>query len=268
MIANISSLGTGPQLIVFTDLDGTLLDHHTYDYAPAQPTFERLRRHKIALILASSKTAAEMIPLRTVLGFSHCPMICENGSGTVPGGEDRLPPTNTYQRLRQALGEVEPSLRDLFQGFGDLGSEGIAEVTGLTIEAAERAAKRQFSEPGLWRGTNAQAQAFLAALGEFGITGRLGGRFLTLSFGATKALQMAAITTAENAQVTIALGDAPNDAQMLSAADYAIVLPNAQGHPVEVQTRDGAEVIHADQPGPVGWNASLGALLTRLGLED
>ena len=30
------------RLVVFTDLDGTLLDHHSYGYAPAQPALDAL----------------------------------------------------------------------------------------------------------------------------------------------------------------------------------------------------------------------------------
>jgi len=80
---------------------------------------------------------------------------------------------------------------------------------------------------------------------------------------------MAQITGDMSGKIVIALGDAPNDAEMLSASDYAIVLPNAQGHPVTVETGpNGPKVIRARQPGPLGWNTELGALLTRLGVGE
>ena len=69
------------RVIVFTDLDGTLLDHESYGYAPALPLLSRLRAAGIPLILASSKTAAEIAPLRADLGFADCPAIVENGAG-------------------------------------------------------------------------------------------------------------------------------------------------------------------------------------------
>lgn len=34
--------GSGPPLLVFTDLDGTLLDHESYDWSPARPALNRL----------------------------------------------------------------------------------------------------------------------------------------------------------------------------------------------------------------------------------
>jgi len=55
------------QLLVFTDLDGTLLTHEGYSWQPAAPALERLRQLDIPLILNSSKTAAEIAALREEL---------------------------------------------------------------------------------------------------------------------------------------------------------------------------------------------------------
>jgi HAD superfamily hydrolase (TIGR01484 family) len=49
-------------LLVFTDLDGTLLDHHTYSFEPALPALNSLKEKNIPLIICTSKTRAE-IPL-------------------------------------------------------------------------------------------------------------------------------------------------------------------------------------------------------------
>lgn len=255
-------------MIVFSDLDGTLLDHSSYDYAPARPTLERLRRTGIPLVLASSKTAAEMVPLRRALGFEDCPLICENGAGVVAPGEAGDDVSGPYENLRRALDRVEPPLRACFEGFGDMDVARISAVTGLPEEQAVLAARRAFSEPGIWTGSDAQRDAFLEQLSYHRVTARRGGRFLTLSFGSTKADQMARITAQSARSVTIALGDAPNDAEMLNAADYAIVLPNAQGHPVDVSEAGRGRVLRATQPGPEGWNAALGDLLTELDVAE
>lgn len=268
MTANIDPSELTAQLIVFTDLDGTLLDHDSYDHSPAAPTLARLRRHGIPLILASSKTATEMIPLRRDLGFENCPLICENGGGVVASGDAKKGSADAYIKLRRALDDIDPALRQGFEGFGDMTPARISEATGLPPEQAEMAALRAFSEPGIWTGTEAERDAFLAHLSYHGVTARYGGRFLTLSFGATKADQMAQIARQLGRSVIVALGDAPNDADMLNAADYAIVLPNAQGHPVEVAEDAGTRVLRAAEPGPVGWNATLGALLSDLGVTD
>ncbi|MCE8458362.1 HAD-IIB family hydrolase, partial [Rhodovulum sulfidophilum] len=62
-----------PALLIFTDLDGTLLDHETYSHAEAAPALTALRAAGVPVILASSKTAAEIAPLRAELGLSAHP---------------------------------------------------------------------------------------------------------------------------------------------------------------------------------------------------
>ena len=91
--------------MIFTDLDGTLLDHETYDWSPAAPLLGRLTAAGIPVCLASSKTAAEMVPLRAAMGLSAAPLICENGAGIVPGGEATATGADrsAYARLRAAL---------------------------------------------------------------------------------------------------------------------------------------------------------------------
>ncbi len=268
MTANTTFSHPAADVIVFTDLDGTLLDHNSYDYAPAQPTLDRLRRLYIPLILASSKTAAEMVLFRQELGFEECPLICENGAGVVPAGSAADGDNADYVQLRSVLETVPSALRGCFEGFGDMTPERISEITGLSKSQAKKAAERAFSEPGLWTGSDADRETFLSYLSNHGVSARLGGRFLTLSFGGTKADQMDRICAQLGRHRTIALGDAPNDAEMLNRADYAIVLPNAHGHPVTLSKEKAAGVIHAKHPGPTGWHEALSVVLDGFGIAD
>ena len=258
-----SSSAIATRLIVFSDLDGTLLDHKDYGYGPAVPTLTRLARNGIPLILASSKTAAEMIPLRAELGLEQWPLMCENGAGVVHASTD-AGLDEDYQRLRSVLNGLPPELRSGFEGFGDMGAERIAELTGLPLFVAKRAAQRQFSEPGIWSGTDDAAQEFLKVLASHGVSTNQGGRFLTLSFGSNKVDHMRQIAEGLGRDQSIALGDAPNDAEMLQAATHAIVMPNAAG--AEMPALRGPQIRHGSHPGPRGWAYSLGVLLSELGV--
>ena len=64
---------------MFTDLDGTLLDHDTYGFEPALPALAMLAQKNIPVILNSSKTLVEILKIRSALGNCH-PFIAENGS--------------------------------------------------------------------------------------------------------------------------------------------------------------------------------------------
>lgn len=247
------------RLIVFTDLDGTLLDHQSYDARPARPMLDRLAGLGVPVILASSKTAAEIAVWQQALGLTRWPAIVENGAALAEGPFD----DSAYRRIRAALAEIGAP----FQGFGDMDPAGVAALTGLTAEAAQLARTRAHSEPGLWQGTEAALPAFLDALETRGITARRGGRFLTLSFGGTKAGRMTELAARFGADMTIALGDAPNDAEMLAAADHAVVVRNDHG-PGVAPLPDETRVIRTRAPGPEGWREGLAAVLDRLGIGE
>lgn len=80
--APASNRADRPRLLVFSDLDGTLLDANDYDWSPAQPALDRLANAGIPLVLSSSKTAAEMAWLQAAMGL-HLPAIVENGAAVV-----------------------------------------------------------------------------------------------------------------------------------------------------------------------------------------
>jgi len=73
-------------ILVFTDLDGSLLNHDDYSFEEARPALDRLRKAKIPLIFVTSKTCREVEPLQNRLGLRE-PFIVENGGGIfVPRG--------------------------------------------------------------------------------------------------------------------------------------------------------------------------------------
>ncbi|MEM0898749.1 MAG: HAD-IIB family hydrolase [Pseudomonadota bacterium] len=253
--------------IIFSDLDGTLLDHDTYSFAAAQPALDLMRKTETPLILASSKTAAEIAPIRDAVGFSQYPAIVENGAGllaanTTPEETDRA----ECEKIRSALDDLPTHLREYFRGFGDMSVEGIMQVTGLPSDAAALAAKRAFSEPGLWSGSDDDRDEFITRLKEVDISARDGGRFLTLSFGRTKADQMADIRTAlfdDGKVTTVALGDAPNDTEMLITADRGFIVANPHAKPIDFSTaNDSSHISRTDLVGPAGWNEAVLSVLS------
>jgi len=260
------------QLIIFTDLDGTLINHETYSHAAAQPALDAMRRNHVPLIMASSKTAAEIAALRFELGFGHCPAIVENGAGILePDGTGSAADNQAYLRLREILNALPADLRAKYRGFGDCTVAEVAEMTGLTIEAAQLAVQRQFSEPGVWSGSPQELEHFETLLAEQGISTKRGGRFLTLSFGADKAQRMKEITARYVTQgarpKTVALGDAPNDAAMLEAADIGVIVANSHGAAMPRLAGEAeGRITRTEKEGPQGWNHAVLAIFQEHGL--
>ena len=260
--------------VIFSDLDGTLLDHDTYDWQPAAPVLDELVQRGIPVVLVSSKTLAELAVLRRALALPD-PVIAENGAVIdVAGGyfpADVSATLNTVDRatLQRHLREIRAQGDYDCVSFDELGDAGIAAATGLTIELARLANRRQATEPILWNGSDAELAAFAAAAQARGLRCTRGGRFVHLMGAFDKADAVAMLCDAYRRKwlgsvvETIALGDGPNDLGMLSIADVAVVIPGRHGQPMPLD--DHPRVLRPVTPGPVGWAASLRELLDAWG---
>ncbi|MDC0736661.1 HAD-IIB family hydrolase [Cognatishimia sp. SS12] len=255
-------------LLVFSDLDGTLLDHETYQWNAATEALGALRDVGAGLVLASSKTAPEICDIRAAIGFDDWPAIVENGAGILPAGTHSVAADATYDTLRTELDALPRALRSKFCGFGDQSVAALSERTGLPPAQAARAKQRAFSEPGTWSGTEAALEDFLAHLAEVGIIGQKGGRFVTLSFGGNKADRVHELTRKFGAQHTLALGDAPNDIKMLESADRAVVVHNPHATPLpKLRGEEAGHILRTQAAGPTGWNAAVLAQLKDLNIK-
>lgn len=264
--------------LIFTDLDGTLLDHDSYRYDAATPALQRLADQNTPCVINSSKTAREVLPLHRRLGLD-APVIVENGSavGFPPGS---LQWFTEGLALDAASGwhwatlgcrrqEMLPALRNLrqvtgahFRGFHELSIEQIATVTGLSTEAATLASHRDFSEPLLWEDSPEALQHFSALAAEHGLHAVRGGRFVqVIGVGVDKARALNWCVDSHPAKPvqTIALGDAPNDGAMLAAADIAVWV-RSPAHPPGPE-KGQLQTLHTQAFGPAGWAEAIHQIL-------
>ena len=243
-------------LLIFSDLDATLLDHNTYSFQEALPALQLIRKRKIPLILSSSKTYDEMIVIRTELS-NHDPFIYENGSG-IYFEDNKVCLGTSHSEIRNLLQDLKK--RFSFTSFYDLGPEGIQKETGLDIYASERAYHREFTEPLIWKDSTQNLIIFKQLLQQNNLTAAQGGRFLTISSLKNKGDALLWVkkryeSIAKVKITTIGLGDSENDINMLDCADNAIIVrhpkklpPNINGH---------ASLIITDAIGPKGWNEAI-----------
>ncbi|KAJ8606010.1 hypothetical protein CTAYLR_010508 [Chrysophaeum taylorii] len=211
-----------------------------------------------------------MRPLQTEIdaatGIGVWPVIVENGAGVLWPHDGLNSTSEVYQQIRDTLQALPANVAG-FHGFGDMTAQEVADRTGLPSAKADLAKQRQFSEPGVWDGTSEGLQDFLSALAEHGLHARQGGRFLTLSFGQTKADAMAELVKRYQPATTIALGDAPNDREMLEAADFGVIVRNPHAKPLPLlRGEDTGRIIRTQDSGPSGWADAILSLLA--GLTD
>lgn len=267
-------------LLVFTDLDGTLLDHDDYGFEPALPALQRLRKAAVPLIPTTSKTLAEVAELNRDRLHNPHPCIVENGSGLClpPGylddtGCDGMHHGYRVQLLGAGYHELVAQLQQLrqhhgfrFRGFNDMSSAEVARATGLDAHQAACARRRLSSEPLLWQDSAAALVAFREQLAALGLHLTRGGRFWHVMGDTDKAIAMARLCQLYRGAgfrdfTTVALGDGPNDAGLLAAADIAVIIPRKDGGRLDCRGRH--ETLLAPHPGPAGWNAVLQTLLDR-----
>jgi mannosyl-3-phosphoglycerate phosphatase len=248
-----------PAWWVVTDLDGTLLDHDSYSYRAALPALGRLRRAAVPVVLASSKTLAEMRPLQAALELQG-PLIAENGAVVQVGDAERVrgPGIDT---IRDLLGRLRRERGLSFEGFADWDVDSLARATGLDAQSAERALQRRGSEPLLWRDTPQALARFTEDLAAEGLRVTRGGRFVhVLGADVDKAVALAELTAdLATAPRVVALGDSANDLDLLRAAEVAVVVRRHDGQHLRATGLDHA--VYTRAIGPQGWNEALMALL-------
>ena len=208
-------------MLVFSDLDGSLLDHDTYDWQPARPALDALRKRDIPLILVSSKTLAELEDYRSQLGLQH-PVVAENGAAMhipaeyFPTSTTPLPGTVTRAQLQSAYKTIKLANAFNCEAFYELGVAGIIRETGLTKQQAMRANDRKASEPILWLDSDERAAKFEQELNALGLHCTKVGRFLHLKGNTGKGRAVRHLLHAyshkrpSNALFSLSLGDGPN----------------------------------------------------------
>jgi len=268
------------RLVVFTDLDATLLDHHTYSWQAAATALARLRSAHVPVILCTSKTRAETEPLRAELELSD-PFIVENGGAIViplgyfpfalPEAQPRehfllLELGTPYAKLVRALEEAATSAEVTVRGFHQMSPAEVATLCGLDVAAARRALQREYDEPFVLETQDVEKQEqFFARLRQQELRWVRGGRFWHLMGENDKGEAVFCLAELyrrrDGAILTVGLGDSPNDLDFLAVVDVPILVARADGSYDEEVQRVLPRVRLALGVGPMGWNAAVLELL-------
>ena len=267
-------------LLIYTDLDGTLLDHETYSASGASAGIQSALDAGAVIIPVTSKTRAEVEPLMGELNWGF-PLIVEHGAavflpewlctkvaGHLPSqAEYRVKAfAPTLAEWRPIIDKLAQALPGAFQPFSELDVEQVMTLTGLSQEHAARALQREFSDPLYWLGSEEQFQQLHQLCAQQGIDVVRGGRFVHLLQGSDKGRAVRWLTEwydqrEPNKTQTIALGDGENDLSMLAAVDYPVQVRSPShafpdfDHPTCYRTQ---------HTGPDGWSEAIASLLARI----
>lgn len=259
--------------VLFTDLDGTLLDARTYSHATARPALVRLRAAGVPVVFCSSKTSAEQQALRRELGIERIPCIVENGGGVIvpdaaglPTGHWPVVPDDPENRMcviglprdqiLPRLDRVRERMAMPLRGYAGMTDDELAALTGLPFEAAQRARQRQFSETLVDPLDASQRVRLAEECAREGLECRHGGRFHTVTGAGTDKGRAVRVVVelykkAYGRDVaTVGLGDSDNDTPLLRAVDYPYLVADKTGG---WATLDLNRLERVDGIGPAGW---------------
>ncbi len=267
-----------PRYIIFTDLDGTLLDHFTYSYSAASDAMKLIKEKGIPLIICTSKARAEILPIRKRLK-NKAPFISENGGAVyIPDRYFSFP--YEFQRrikgyrvieigtphkiLLNVLREIRDKTGVSIEGISEMSVQKIMDFTFLKKRGAELSKKREYSEPFLIFDEGGWINRVKKELFKKGFKVTSGGRFFHIMKDNDKGK---AVKILKNLYIhqygdikTIGIGNSLNDLPMLKAVDIPVLVKNYDG-----QYEKGIKLKNrhlADGIGPEGWNIAVKQLIT------
>jgi len=262
--------------VIFTDLDGTLLDRANYSYAKALPAIERAKEKNIPIVFCSAKTRAEQEVYRKKLELFH-PFVVENGGAVfIPSTyfpfqvnhhkvvndllviELALP----YHKIKELLDNISRENDIRFRTFGKMTATDITKAAGLSIELARLAKLREYSETIKFDSRGEETKRALEKIKEAGLDWYDGGRFYHIMAKSDKRRAVTVLIDLYRqlwGQIrTIGIGDGPNDLPMLSAVDMPILVQK-ENHTWEKIDLPGLRRVPGE--GPEGWANALKEIL-------
>jgi mannosyl-3-phosphoglycerate phosphatase len=263
------------RLVIFSDLDGSLLNYDDYSFDEARPTLEKIKIREIPLILTTSKTRTELEIIQEEMGLKE-PFITENGAAIFfPAGYRRWDMANgtevpSYRVIQLGMSYAgirafaeRMSSRFKIRGFGDCSVQEIADMTGLSLDKARTAKEREFTEPFLLGDEkDFEELSFLAAKEKIKIArGGMFYHFIGLYQDKGMAVEIAKDIFRRYIEDEIrfaGIGDSANDIPMLEHVDIPVLIPHSDG---TFERVDLPNLVRAGYPGSRGWNEAVGGIL-------
>ena len=245
------------RLAVFTSIDGALLDARTFDGTKSRRVAHRLAAADIPVVPVSVMTLDELEPVADAFRLRHA-MIIEAGGGIARRQEDRWavepcgPPAET---LLDVIGEIENRSGARLLVYSALPVPEASHVSGRSGAMLRASMRRRFSEPFLIE--EGEPDQVSAAANAMGFSIRRGRRFFHLCRDFDKGEAFTRVRDELGCEIAVAVGSAAIDAEFLSRADIAIVIPGPDG----VLDGDLVSAVPAARvapdPGPAGWAAAI-----------
>ena len=258
-------------LIIFTDLDGSLLHRDNFKFDEIKDYIKNLIDDGVIIIPNTSKTEKEIEEFIKELG-SDLPFISENGS-SIQGLNlinTNFPSKIVLSRDKQELIEVFNSkvpkeLKDKCKFISNMNTKQQTNIFGLKNDNLKNALNRKYTIPFIFEGDKIKKNRLLKLLRSFSLTMQEGGRVLNLGDNTDKVKSMNRVLKiykkVEKKIKVIAVGDNFNDLDMLRNCDIPCLVFNDQFKQDQINIDN---LIVSNKPSPEGWADVIKTALAKL----
>ncbi|MFH1585820.1 MAG: HAD-IIB family hydrolase [archaeon] len=267
------------EAIVFTDLDGTLLDNK-YSFDKARNALTLLKEKDIPLIICTSKTRAEIEHYKKKLKNKH-PFISENGGAIfipkkyfeIKFKYDRetkdyfvIELGTRYEILKKVLKDIGKKTDAKIIAFGDMTINDLMYDSGLNKTEAVLSKKREYDEPFKIIGRENVKKKIIKLIKKKGLNFTGGGRYYHILGNNDKGKAMNILKSIYERNThkvikTVALGDSLNDKEMLDSADEAFLIQKPDKSYAKISSTNLERV---QGIGPEGWNKAINELFLEI----
>lgn len=253
-------MGSKKQVIIFSDLDGSLLNHSDFKFNKVNIFINKCLDLGIKIIINSSKTKNEIKNVCKDL-MINVPFISENGSEI-----NNLDLIVTHQTPSIVLSRPKEQIYNIFKThikhtlrkhcvfIKDLEYKKRVNILGFTDKNVEIALDRKFTHPFIFDGSENEKIELLRATKKLGLNMIQGGRLYNLCDDTNKGKAMNFVLNILSEEtdnfVTIGVGDSYNDLEMLNNSDYPCIVRNDFSN---FKYNAQANYIISNNEAPSGW---------------
>ena len=259
------------KILIFTDLDGSLLHRDTFKFDEIKDYLRELLSTGINIVPNTSKTEKEILEFIYELG-SSLPYISENGA--VINGMNllnkELPKELILSREKDDLlnifkNIVPINLQNKCNWLEEMNKKNQSLIFGLDDKKLKMALDRKYTIPLLFNGTKNERNKLSNIIKKEGLYLQEGGRVINLTDRTNKAKALQVFVRfykkyQKNVK-TIAVGDNYNDLKMLKTSDFPCLVFNDQFTLDEIPIKN---LIISNKPSPEGWTDVIKLALVKI----
>ena len=260
------------KIIIFTDLDGTLLHRDTFQFDTIKNYIKNLINKGVIIIPNSSKTEIEIEKFNEELGV-NLPFISENGSSIhglnliTSNFPDKLILSREKKELFKIFeNKVPERLKEKCFQISKMTIKEQEDILGQKDVKLKDALNRKYTLPFLFKGNKNEKNKLLKILNSNSLTLQEGGRVLNLCDNINKVKSMNRVIKilkkTEDKIKTIAVGDNYNDLDMLKSCDIPCLVFNDQFIQDQINIDN---LIFSNKPSPEGWADVIKTALLKMG---